>query len=86
MRFIEEGEPTTEPKLPSAQAPKRSSAKKAIPRTVIERADGRKLRKIQIYFEVDIATRMRRHCAGEDIDMSAYVAALVACDLDRLGA
>lgn len=88
MRFIEgeqPSEPTSAPKSQSAQPLKRPRVKEATPRNVIERVDGRRLRKIQIYFEVDTATRMRRHCAGEDIDMSAYVSALVEKDLNRLG-
>lgn len=89
QRFIEgeqPSEPTSAPKIQGAQPLKRSKVKEATTRVVIERADGRMLRKIQIYFEVDTATRMRRHCAGEDIDMSAYVSALVEKDLNRLGA
>jgi hypothetical protein len=90
-RFIE-GEPAAEPKrseeppkLSTSQTPKRSSAQKVPTRAVIERADGRRLRKTQIYFNEATATRLRLHCAREDVDMSAYVEALVEKDLNRLG-
>ena len=84
QRFIE-GEPAADPKRSAAQPSKRSAAQKIPTRAVIERADGRRLRKIQIYFSEDIATRLRLHCAREDIDMSAYVDALVDKDISRLG-
>lgn len=91
-RFIE-GEPAAEPKRSedpppnrsAPQPPKRSSAQKVSTRAVIERADGRRLRKTQIYFNEATATRLRLHCAREDVDMSAYVEALVEKDLNRLG-
>ena len=67
----------------SPQAPKRSSASgKHAPsglerRKTIVRGDGRELRRISIYFPVDLAKKLAGHCATEDVEISAYVAELV---------
>jgi multidrug efflux pump subunit AcrA (membrane-fusion protein) len=79
------GEPATALKRSTAQAAKSSSVQNLPTRAVIERADGRRLRKIQIYFNEATATRLRLHCAREDVDMSAYVDALVEKELGLLG-
>lgn len=79
------GGPAAAPKRSSAQPAKSSSVQNLPTRAVIERADGRRLRKIQIYFNEATATRLRLHCAREDVDMSAYVDALVERELGRLG-
>jgi hypothetical protein len=65
-----------------AQAPKRSGPRSRTPvgverRKTILRGDGRELRRISIYFPVDVAKRLAAHCAVEDVEISAYVAELV---------
>ena len=79
------GQPAAAPKRSTSQPSKSPSAQKLPTRAVIERADGRRLRKIQIYFSEATALRVRLHCAREDVDMSAYVEALVEKDLGRSG-
>jgi hypothetical protein len=84
-QHVTKGQPAAAPKRSTAQAFKSPSAQKLPTRAVIERADGRRLRKIQIYFSEATALRLRLHCAREDVDMSAYVEALVEKDLGRSG-
>ena len=77
-RVPEEGEPRAKPKSKAAQ--------QVQDRDVIQRKDGRRLRKKQIYFDADTALRLAVHCARENVEMSDYVNALVEKDLKRLGA
>ena len=99
QHFITEGAPKKEAKKLDAQEAKsstsqnakRSNSQKAKPAvatrsaSTIERADGRVLRKKQIYFSADTARRLAIYCAGQDMDASAYVDAVIAKELDRLG-
>ena len=48
------------------------------PRSVVSRADGRTLRRLQLYFDADVARKLKHHCVEHDVDMSAYVNDLVA--------
>ena len=68
-------------KRPDVQASKRPSAQTS--KAVVHRADGRELRRMTVYLPTDLAAKLRVHCAGADIDLSAFVAEAVA---GRLGA
>jgi hypothetical protein len=46
-------------------------------RKTITREDGRELRRMALYFPVDVAKRLAAHCATEDVDISSFVASLV---------
>ena len=46
-------------------------------RAIVTRADGRTLRRVQVYFEESVAKRLRLHCAGRDIDVSTFLNDLV---------
>jgi hypothetical protein len=50
-------------------------------RKTVTREDGRELRRIALYFPVDVARRLAAHCATEDIDISSFVASLVRARL-----
>ncbi len=73
-KFVEQGD---------AQEAKRSGGPRGpVGRATVERADGRTLRRIQIYFDADVAKRLRHHCVEHDVDMSAYVNNLVRKTLE----
>jgi hypothetical protein len=36
------------------------------------------LRRLQLYFDADVARKLKHHCVEHDVDMSAYVNELVA--------
>lgn len=61
-------------KRPDVQPPKG--------RAVVERADGRQLRRLTVYLPTELATRLRRHCADRDVDASDEIARAVAAMLD----
>lgn len=54
------------------------------PRTFVERADGRQLRRIQLYFAADVAKRLKHHCVEHDVDMSAFVNRVVQDALSKI--
>jgi hypothetical protein len=54
------------------------------PRTFVERADGRQLRRIQLYFAADVAKRLKHHCVEHDVDMSAFVNRVVQDALAKI--
>jgi hypothetical protein len=84
-QFIEQGATHQAPKMSDPQAPKMPDPQETkgpgvrgvTARALVERADGRTLRRIQIYFDADVAKRLRHHCVEHDVDMSAYVNSLV---------
>lgn len=65
-----------------AKTSKRSSARKSgdvKPRAaVVERADGRELRRMTIYLPVPLAKRLAMRCAEDDRDTSDVIADAVA--------
>lgn len=77
-QFVEQGEAAQAPSRVAPQEAKRSADPRgSVGRSTVERADGRTLRRIQIYFDADVAKRLRHHCVESDIDMSAFVNDLV---------
>jgi hypothetical protein len=54
-------------------------------RTIVERADGRTLRRLQIYFDQEVATRIKHYCVDLNIDMSSFVSSAMDETLSRLG-
>jgi hypothetical protein len=52
-------------------------------RAVLERADGRTLRRMTVYLPTDLAKRLALHCVERDQDMSAVIAESVARTLKR---
>jgi hypothetical protein len=65
--------------------PRTGEPRAASTRSMVERADGRLLRRHQIYFDAEIAKRLRRHCADVDSEVSAFVNEAVEKELSRLG-
>jgi hypothetical protein len=71
------------PKRSAPPKDKRPSPKALSPsgplstRSTVERADGRTLRRIQLYFELAVAKRLRHHCVEHELDMSQFVNAAV---------
>ncbi len=70
---------------PTPAKPARTSAASASataaarrPRSLVARVDGRTLRRLQLYFDADVARKLKHHCVEHDVDMSAYVNELVA--------
>jgi hypothetical protein len=59
-------------------------AERPSPRTVVERADGRQLRRIQLYFAADVAKRLKHHCVEHEVDMSAFVNRVVQDALTKI--
>lgn len=83
-QFVEQGEVAQAPSRAVAQEAKRSSGSHGpIGRSMVERADGRTLRRIQIYFDADVAKRLRHHCVERDVDMSGFVNELVDRALEK---
>ncbi len=79
------------PKRSNAKAPKRSgthTSKRSDVQTsgsakaVVKRVDGRELRRMTVYLPTDLAAKLRVHCAGADVDVSEFVAQVVAGRLD----
>lgn len=64
--------PSAAPAAPVSRGRKRSN------RTLVSRADGRTLRRLQIYLDADVAKKLKHHCVEHDIDMSAYVNEVLA--------
>jgi hypothetical protein len=63
-------------KAPASQSkPKRSA--------IVERKDGRELRRMTIYLPVKLAKRLAVHCAENDQDMSSVVVEAVSHHLDN---
>ena len=58
---------------PSAPAHEGRMAAGPSPRTVVARADGRQLRRLQLYLAADVAKRLKHHCVEHDVDMSTFV-------------
>lgn len=76
-QFVEQGDAQA-PGKEATQGAKRSGGSRGpVGRSTVERADGRKLRRIQIYFDTDVAKRLRHHCVEHDVDMSGFVNELV---------
>lgn len=46
------------------------------PSSLVERKDGRRLRRVTVYLPFETARRLAVHCAAQDIDVSAFVTAL----------
>jgi hypothetical protein len=63
--------------------PGRRGAAGPSPRTVVERADGRRLRRLQLYLAADVAKRLQHHCVEHDVDMSAFVNRVVQAALAK---
>ena len=57
-----------------------------VPRGVIERKDGRQLRRLTVYLAQDLARRLAVHCAAAGIGLSEFIADVVddALQADRL--
>jgi hypothetical protein len=62
-------------KRPDVQTSGRSSTQTS--RAVITRADGRELRRMTVYLPVELAKRLRLHCAGADTDVSGFLGELI---------
>jgi hypothetical protein len=52
-------------------------------KAVVERADGRTLRRMTVYLPTDLAKHLALYCAEHDRDMSEVIAASVARTLGR---
>ncbi len=66
----------------SARASGRSNASKGKRssgggRSLVKRADGRELTRLQVYLEPALAKRLKRHCVDADVDMTSFVRALI---------
>ena len=90
-QFVEQGgaqapgkEAAQPPSVVAPQEAKRSGGPRGpVGRATVERADGRTLRRVQIYFDADVAKRLRHHCVEHDVDMSGFVNDLVARELGK---
>lgn len=65
---------------PAARARSRGRVKG---RAVVERKDGRALRRMTLYLPVDLAKRLALHCVEHERDMSEVVTAAVERELGR---
>lgn len=81
-KFVEQGDAQVPEKVASQEAKRSGGPRGPVGRATVERADGRTLRRIQIYFDADVAKRLRHHCVEHDVDMSAYVNELVGKTLE----
>lgn len=52
-------------------------------KAVVERADGRTLRRMTVYLPTDLAKRLALYCTEHELDMSAVIAESVARTLGR---
>jgi hypothetical protein len=52
-------------------------------RSVVERKDGRTLKRMTVYLPADLAKRLARHCLEHEQDMSEVIAASVSRTLGR---
>jgi hypothetical protein len=72
--MVERSAPSLEgPNGQAAKRPNGQAAQRPSPRTFVERADGRQLRRIQLYLASDVAKRLKHHCVERDVDMSRFV-------------
>jgi hypothetical protein len=69
--------PTSAPKMRQVVERAQPRDSSAGSRAVIKRADGRTLRRVQVYFEESVAKKLRHHCVEHDIDVSSFVNDLV---------
>jgi hypothetical protein len=77
-QFVEHGEVAKASKRKASQVAKSTGGPRGpVGRATVERADGRTLRRIQIYFDAGVAKRLRHHCVEHDVDMSGFVNGLV---------
>ena len=60
-----------------AQAVLERETAEIIPRKVIVRKDKRILKRVGIYFPVDLAIEIETHCAKKQVDMSKWVSKVV---------
>jgi hypothetical protein len=75
------------PSVQTSEHPTNKGSRAAIAskpsRAVLERADGRTLRRMTVYLPADLAKRLAMHCVERDQDMSAVIAESVARTLGR---
>jgi hypothetical protein len=64
---------------PDVQASEGGPASRA---ALVERVDGRTLRRMTVYLPADLAKRLRGYCAERDVDVSDEIARAVAALLD----
>lgn len=90
LNFVEGGgaEPTETlgtqgPSASRPQAPEKRAKTKVSKKKTILRASGRELRRLGIYFPADLARDLAVHCAGEGIELSAFVVTSVQRELAR---
>jgi hypothetical protein len=76
---------TQAPEHSRTQAPERRAKIKPSRKKTILRASGRELRRLGIYFPADLARELAVHCAGEGVELSAFVVAAVRRELARKG-
>ena len=69
--------PTIDPTTRQVVERTRPRASSPSSRAVIKRADGRTLRRVQVYFNEGVAKRLRHHCVEHDIDVSSFLNDLV---------
>jgi len=74
------GSANTAPRPSNVQTLKRSDVQTS--KAVVERADGRTLRRMTVYLPAELAGRLRVQCAEADVDVSSFIAETLA---DRLG-
>jgi hypothetical protein len=80
--FIDHGHAT--PTLPvvtapqGARGPAPSPPKGPSSRTLVTRVDGRALRRLQLYFDAEVAKKLKHHCVEHEVDMSKFVNDVVA--------
>lgn len=74
---------TQSPSVSSSQASAKRAKTKLVKKKTILRVSGRELRRLGVYFPVDLARDLAVHCAGEGIELSAFVVAAVRRELTR---
>lgn len=74
---------TQEPSSSRSQVPEKRLKTKLSKKKTILRVSGRELRRVGIYFPADLARDLAVHCAGEGIELSAFVVTSVRRELAR---